>query len=260
MGDRDNRDGGPPKKGNVGLKRLNILALRTAYMAAPDITVAELAREYGCSREHLSRLASKEGWAKARSQVFTERSRSVGDQITDAVTDAAAKAARTIAGNTETALVAHASVADRGVDLVGELLDKIGDELRDGKGSLRGLAETLKVAAESADKFARLGRDVRGIRPGEASEDLRADGDEGDDELGYIFEHYVVGGESTEPSASPPRSGVVPIAKDPAGSRTGPLSIAGEPRVRSPSSPSASRRMPLPRGRPRSSQQRRRRR
>lgn len=125
------------------------LQIRTAYVVR-GWSAQQCADEFGIDRATISRRASKEGWTQERHRTITEAQQHVTDTMVSATQDA---------------LVLHASIADQIAQAVSKGMDEW-ESMPPG----RSKAETLRVYAEAADKAIRLGRDVRGIRPGQSSD------------------------------------------------------------------------------------------
>lgn len=173
-------------------KKTNALALRTAY-EIEGLTVGEIAKKFGVSSPYISKLKKAGSWAEPSARpknVVTEAVTATVTEITSKAMERRASeitaAADRMLNESMDALTEHSQFADAAIRTAKKLLKGVDDALASGKKvSLRGMAETLKLAVEAGDKAGRFGRDARGIRIGEPS----ATPDAGDNE--WSFTHTV---------------------------------------------------------------------
>lgn len=135
----------------AGKSTINWIAVRTAYVVK-GWSAQTCADEFGVDVTTVKKRASAEGWTAERTRITTEGHHAVVEEMRAAVADTLAN---------------HVNLTDKVTKIIDKWIEE--DVAASKPGRSRG--EVIKVYMEAMNLALRLGREVRGIKPGEASEE-----------------------------------------------------------------------------------------
>lgn len=147
-----------PRRGTTKIAPNKWLAIRTANIV-DGLSYADCAERFGVDRTTIAKRASKEGWRAERHRMTTVGQEVVSEKMQEAITDG---------------LTAHVNAADQLLDVFTDLKDAFVQAIKSGDAAevrrLRALIESGKSLSEMGDRAIRVGRVVRGLKDGVASE------------------------------------------------------------------------------------------